>query len=604
MAQTADIASLTLPEILSGLTPTPAAYLRAMRQVEALPGWNPRRLKVAMVSTYTTELVRPYLVVECARRGLGATLHFAPYNQLEQQLLDPGSPLYQFAPDVIVLGARLEDFAGRLVEGFLKLSASELAHEIESVTGRMSNLIAGIRRCSNARILVFNFAPPAILSGGLADASCQPSQASVIQQINDRLSQVCRETADATVFDYARLVTEFGRRCWQDPKLFYLGRIPWRLEAQIETAGRLARYLRALYVAPCKCLVLDLDNTLWGGVLGEEGIGGIHLGEDFPGNIYKDFQRYLSALRVRGILLAIASKNNEADVLELFEKHADCVLRLSDFAAHRINWEDKPLSLQAIARELGIGTDALAFFDDNPVERELVRARMPEVAVIDAPKDPLGYIDAIEQSGVFDALTISGEDRQRHEMYGEQRRRSLLQARCASTEDFLRELETTATIGTVGPDTLERVTQLIGKTNQFNLTTRRHGSAELQQMLTNGIGLWLRVSDRFGDNGLVGVVIAIPNAGGQWLIDTFLLSCRVIGRRVETVLLGAAVRMIAARGGREVMGEFIPTAKNGLAADFYPKHGFEICGEKKWRLDATRGILLPDHVRLVDETTK
>ncbi len=595
-----ETAATNLPDILSALTPSPAAYLRAMRQLEGLTDLNLKPVKVALVSTFTLELLRPYLIVESSRRGLGTELHFAPYNQLEQQLLNQASPLYLFKPDVIVIATRLEDFATRLTNGFLRLSPADIELEVASVIRRVSDLVAGVRQFSTATVLVFNYAAPAILSAGLADATLPSPQLSVIQSINDQLAQVCRKASDVHFFDYARLVSDFGRQRWQDPKLFFMGRIPWRLEAQIETARQLSRYFRALYFPPCKCLVLDLDNTLWGGVLGEEGQGGIALGEDFPGNIYKDFQRYLAGLRDRGILLAIASKNNEAEVRVLFEQHQDCVLRLNDFAAHRINWEEKSASLRAIARDLNIGTDALVFFDDNPVERGLIRAQLPEVTVIEVPQSPLEFTTALEQSGAFDSLTLSHEDRQRHELYSGNQQRQQLQARTISPEDFLRELATTATIGMVGPDTLERIAQLLAKTNQFNLTTRRHSAARIQEMVAGGsIALWLRVADRFGDNGLVGVAIAIPKSADQWLIDTFLLSCRVIGRHVETALVSTLIQLVRARGASEIHGEYVPTAKNTMAADFYSKHGFTQNGNGRWKLGiAPEDMPMPDHIAI------
>lgn len=603
-----------IQKYLQELEPLPSSYLKVARQIEAEAGDVLRPVKMAVVSTFTSELLRPYLIVESAARGLKADLHFAPFNQLEQQLLDKASPLYAFQPEVIVIAARLEEIAPHLTARFVRLTRKEIDDEIEVIGKRISGLVAGVRRFSTAKILVFNFAPPALLAAGIADSALEISQSSVVQRLNDQMAAVCKNSPDTFVFGTARMVSEFGLNRWHDAKLFYLGRVPFSLDAQIETARQLARHLRALFFPPCKCLVLDLDNTLWGGVLGEDGIGGIALGEEYPGRVYKDFQRYLLSLRDQGILLAIASKNNEADVLELFQKHSDCVLRLEDFAAHQINWSEKPENLKQIAATLNIGTDALAFFDDNPVERELVRVRMPEVTVIDVPDNPLAFIAAVSKSGAFDRLTVSAEDRKRGAMYSEQRQRESLQTQCASTEDFLKSLEMKVTIGGVNGETLERVAQLLAKTNQFNLTTRRHSAAQITQMIEAGaIALWVRVADRFGDNGLVGVAIALPDPltpslsppDGErvascrergWLIDTFLLSCRVIGRQVETALLSRLVHLIRERAGKTVRGQYIPTAKNSLVAEFFPKHGFEKNGDG-WALDVSQNeIPFPEFI--------
>ena len=579
---------------LRELPPQPSAYLAAARQLEASVAAGGRMVRVAVVATFTSELLKPYVTVECARHGLRAVTHFAPFNQLEQQLADATSPLYAFAPDVIVVAARLEDFAGDLISRFVKLSASEIENEAHAVVNRLGQLVESARRHSAAKIFLWNLAQPTLLCAGLADGRLEVTQAEVVHQINRDLAAVCRRTPDAFVFDYARLVGEFGVSRWHDAKLNYLGRSPFTVGAQIALSEHLAQWLRAAILPSAKCLVLDLDDTLWGGVLGEEGLGGIALGEEFPGRVFKDFQRYLLALRDRGVLLAVASKNNEAEVREVFEKHPDCLLRWDDFAARQINWEPKPLALEKIARELNLGLDALVFFDDNPAERELVRQQSPDVTVLETPKSSLDYIATIERSGVFNRLTLSAEDVRRGEIYGAQRERAGFATASGSLEDFLRGLKMQATLGTVDAATLERVVQLLGKTNQFNLTTRRHDAAKVSELMRTGaVALWLRVADRFGDNGLVGVAVAVPETGACWVLDSFLLSCRVIGRQVETVLLHELARRVAARGGRELRGEFLPTAKNAVAKDFFPRHGFAARGENSWTL-----VLAPDALAL------
>ena len=322
-------------------------------------------------------------------------------------------------------------------------------------------------------------------------------------------------------------------------------------------------------------MVVECDETLWGGILGEEGLGGIHLSEEYPGNVFKDFQRKVLSLKNRGVLLAVASKNNEEDVMEVFEKHTDSVLKPNDFAAIQINWNDKASSLVQIAKDLDIGVDALAFFDDNPVERDWVRIQLPEVTVIDVPDSPLEYVQALDESSAFDQLYISEEDRVRPKMYREQNDRKYLQGQSISVDAFLEQLEMTATIGRVDANTLPRVEQLLAKTNQFNLTARRHTGSELQTMIDEGcVALWLRVSDRYGDNGLVGVAIAAPQDADTWIIDSFLMSCRVMGRKVETALLSNLSRYVRERGGRTLLGEYIPTAKNNMVYKFYSSHSF------------------------------
>jgi FkbH-like protein len=525
------------------------------------------------------------LKVEGAKRGFDFVLWFAPWGQLEEQALDPASSLYAGSPEAIVVLARLE----------------ELAHsKVNSLRERMGGLLNALRRHSLARILVANFAPPVRPSAGLADASLEKSEASSVQQANDTIGAVCREVPDAYVFDLARLVTEHGLAAWVDARLEHMARLPFPVPAQIALAARLARTLRAAFVPPEKVLALDLDHTLWGGILGEDGVGGIALGDEFPGNAFKTWQRYLRTLRDRGVLLAICSKNNEADVEQVFARHADMFLQRTDFAAARINWLSKTENLRSLAEELNLGLDAFVFLDDSAFEREEVRATLPMVHVLDFPESPLGLIDAVEDSGLFDRLALSAEDSARTEMYRQQGERAQASQASVSPGEFLRSLQLVATIGNVDADTLPRIAQLLAKTNQFNLTTRRHSAAEVRTLIDSGaIALWLRLADKFGDHGLVVTAIAVPEPDGVWRIDSLLLSCRIIGRGVESALLARLIALIREQGGRSVLGEYFPTAKNSLVADFYPRHGFAAEGENAWGLDVqSAAIVPPEHIAI------
>jgi FkbH-like protein len=544
-----------------------------------------------VLATFTTTTLGPGLVVEGAERGLYLRPSFAPFNQLEQWMLDPTSPLYGGAPDVVLLMARLEDLAPVAASRFLARPAAETQAELDGAIDRLAGLLAAFRRHSGATVLVSNFPAPANFAAGLADANLESSQAAAIQRANARLSAVCRETGGVFVLDLAQLVASFGARRWFDPKLWLMARVPFGAEAQGVLTAFLARSLRAALRPAAKCLVLDLDNTLWGGVLGEEGPRGIQLGEDFPGNAFRAFQREALALRDRGILLAVCSKNDEAEALETLEQHPECLLRPGDFAALKINWDDKAANLQAIARDLSIGTDSLAFFDDNPTERDWVRQQMPEVFVIDAPASPSDYARALRECEAFDTYRVSAEDRSRADGYRAAREVEALRARSATVEEFLEELGMVAEIGPVDPATLPRAAQLLAKTNQFNVTTRRHSEGDLLALLSaGGTALWLRLTDRYGDNGIVGLAIAVPDGPEAFQIDSFLLSCRVIGRRAEQALLATLFELLRRRGARRVWGEFLPTKRNSVAADFFPKAGFapgDMPGRWEWNLDAS-----------------
>jgi FkbH-like protein len=547
-------------------------------------------------------MLRPYLVVEGARNGLKVDAHFSAFNQIEQQALDAGSDLYRSRPSVIAIVTLLEDVAPALAGGFLSLSTGAIDAAVAGIRERFDHLLAALREHTDAAIVVFNYAPPMVLEGGFADPLLNPSQSSVVQRVNDALADVCRGCTGAFVFDYAHVAAASGLTRMRDTRLWYIGRVPFGAAGQIVVAQQLMRWKAALRRTQKKSLEHDLDDTLWGGIVGEDGPQGIALGDAHPGNVYKDFHRFLLRLRDRGILLAVASKNNERDALDVLEKHPDCLLRPEHFAAMEINWQDKATSLRAIARRLNIDTSALAFFDDNPMEREWVKAELPEVAVIDAPKSASGYASAILESRQFDQVALSGEDRLRAASYHHEREREALRSSAPSLDAFLRQLDLRATIGRADAETLPRVSQLLLKTNQFNLTTRRHDVAALNSMSANGGAvLWLRAADRLGDSGLVGVAIAVPREDATWTVDTLLMSCRVLGRGLEHALVSALVDAARAGGATTLIGEYIPTAKNAQVADLYPRLGFEpVAGQSHtWRFDIqSRQICVPDYIQL------
>ena len=330
-----------------------------------------------------------------------------------------------------------------------------------------------------------------------------------------------------------------------------------------------------------KCLVLDLDNTLWGGVIGDDGLGGIRLGQgDGEGEAFLAFQRYAKTLKDRGIILAVCSKNTEAIAKEVFQKHPEMVLRLDDISCFVANWNDKAANLRGIARALNIGLSSLVFADDNPAERALVRQFVPEVAVPELPHDPADYIQAIERHRYFQITSLGREDLQRAEYYRANAERQQALGGSENVEQFLESLQMVARIAPVDEVSLERTAQLINKSNQFNLTTRRRTAAEVMALLDDPAWFTCAVSlrDRFGDNGLVSVLLAKVEDDAL-VIDTWLMSCRVLKRDVEAMLYNHLCRWALQRGVRRIRGQYIPTAKNGIVKDHYASLGFVQSGE-------------------------
>lgn len=591
----------TILESVKGLKASPADYLPLSRRIEEGVFSNLLPLKVGLLSSFTTEPMKPYLVVEAARLGIGAQFLFGGYARIESMAFDNTSDLYRFGPDVIVIAWRLEEAVPRLASNIC--SEPEIERETVDLVRRVQELVSTIRDRSRATVLVWNFAEPSYRVTGLADATLKNSQTRAVQRANQRLAEACSELPGAFIFDAGRLAAELGLERWHEPKLYFTSRLPFGTEAQQRIARLLARYLRAICLPAKKCLVVDLDQTLWGGILGEDGPDGIALGEDYPGNVFKNFQRYLLALRSRGILLAIASKNRVEDVKEVFERHPDCVLKLEHFSSVQVGWQEKDESLRAIAAELNIGLDSLVFFDDSAFEREWVRRRLPQVQVVDPGVSPMDYIRSIEESSAFDHLAVTEEDLHRANAYLQERNRLEFKSSSASLDDFLKDLKMQATCGLVDERALPRVVQLVAKTNQLNLTTRRHTLAQIQAMTgAGGVAIWMRLKDRFGDQGLIGVGIAVPEKKGAWFVDTLLLSCRVIGRKAEEVLLSEISRLVRDRQGKTLDGEYLPTEKNAVASRVYRDSGFEsLDGDGRfWRWDLSRGTVpCPEFIEVV-----
>jgi FkbH-like protein len=369
-----------------------------------------------------------------------------------------------------------------------------------------------------------------------------------------------------------------GREAFYDPRRYYWTKQPFSERGVMRLAEHLWAGVRALTTGPKKVLVLDLDNTLWGGVVGEAGALGVALGEGADGEAYRAFQGHVKALSRRGIVLAVASKNNPADGLEPFEKNPDMILGLDDIAAAEINWEPKGTTIRRIAEALGLGLDSFVFFDDNPAEREQVRQAIPEVSVAEVPAEPAEYARALQAGLWFETASLTEEDRSRAGQYAVERRRRDLQQSAGSMEDYLRSLEMRADVREIDEADLMRVVQLLAKTNQFNLTTRRHTREDVLRLLARpgAIGMTLRVEDRFGDHGLVGAMIAVPAEEDERAlrVDTWLMSCRVIGRTVEEFSFGELLERARRLGYREIHGEYVPTKKNALVGELYDRMGF------------------------------
>jgi FkbH-like protein len=560
--------------------------------------------RTAILRSFTVEPIVPLLRAEAFCAGVDLYVHVGDFNAYSQEILDPASSLYQFQPDSVILAVRAPDIAPDLWTQFADLPPGEAQKAVQRASSTFARLVTAFREKSQAALIVHNLEQSPRASAGILDAQSETGQSEAIRQINGELRRCANQDRGVYILDYDALQSRHGRQNWQDNRKYLTARLPISGDNLIHMAQEWLRFLLPISGKIAKALVVDLDNTLWGGVIGEDGLAGIKLGPEYPGAAYQGVQRAMLDLKQRGILLAICSKNNLDDALEVLEKHPDMLLRPQDFAALRINWNDKTQGLREIASELNIGIDALAFLDDNPAEREQVRTSLPEITVIELPENPFAYADALRDCPSLERLALSPEDQQRTEMYAGQRERARKEEQFQSKEDFYRFLEQSVEIASLTPDTLARVAQLIQKTNQFNLTTRRYTEQELLQMSAckDWQILSLRARDRFGDQGLVGVSITHDHED-TCEIDTFLLSCRVIGRTIETAFLAALAKEASSRGRTHLAGTFLPTKKNAPARDFYSQHGFQLESDgasgSRWVLELTRQpVLPPDWIEL------
>lgn len=535
-------------------------------------------LKTYLVRSVTVEPVIPFLSVEAVLSGYVLDLQVGGYGSYVDELLNPASSLLRFQPELVLVILDLEDLAGSLPELCAAGIGGDVEVAIEESTARVAQLLKSFRANSAARLLLQGLVIPDFTSlGDVGDANLPNSLSNAVQRLNQRLASLCGTIADCVFFDVDRLAARYGRAHWRDTRMFLSSRLPLSADSFQTYARGLVRAFSTLFRAPRKVLCTDLDNTLWGGVLGEDGPEGISTGSTYPGNCYLEYQKYLKQLSSRGILLAIVSKNNETDVREAFLiRSADLALRLDDFVAAKISWNEKADAIRELAKELSLGLDSFVFVDDNPMECEAIRQQLPDVAVIAAPvSEPWKLTEALAEMPFFDAAIVTEDDINRLTEYKAQAQRAELEQNAGGRDEFLASMGIVCTFVDAVRAPLSRAVQLLSKTNQFNLTTRRHSAAEVEKFASTegGQAVAVRVRDRFGDAGVVGLALA-SNQGDACYIDSLLLSCRVIGRGVETALLAYIAEQAMRTGAKRLIGEYIPTKKNAPCASFYDDHGF------------------------------
>jgi FkbH-like protein len=562
---------------------------RAIVQAGSQTSASLARVKIALIGSNTLDhLVAPIRVAGLRYRLL-AEMFLGGYGQYRQDVLSPHSPLHEFAPQFVVFSITARDILGPVP---ISAPAADVEARLRRAIDELKTLWRTVRDRHSATVLqqtFLNVEPPLF---GNFDRSVPAAPTSLVARLNDMLAVAAREES-ALLVDAARHSQFDGLDAWYDVTRW--------LQAKQEIAPRVAPLFGELVARAVavrlgmarKCLVLDLDNTLWGGVIGEEGVEGIVLGQgSASGEAHLQLQHYARALGERGVLLAVCSKNEKAIAESAFQNHPEMVLRRSDFASFVANWSDKADNLRKIAKDLNIGLDSLVFVDDSPAERARIREALPMVAVPEMPQDPAHYVRVLAEAGYFDAAYLTAEDLGRAGQYAANAERDALREQYDSLEDFLRGLEMSVIYGAFEPGDLPRIAQLINKTNQFNTTTKRYSLQEVTTIASasENVTLQFRLLDRLGDNGLVSTMIILPVGNGVFEIDNWVMSCRVFGRDLEFEAINAAVDAVRQRGGSQLTATYIPTAKNAVIKDMFPRLGFEPVameeagGITRWRL--------------------
>ena len=546
-----------------------------------------KNCRIVFLSNFTINGLGETIKVFCNEHKIYAETYIPNYNQYAQEIFDKTSKLYEFNPDIIFLLIDTEYFLGDLYSFPYRLNSEERKKRIDQKFQELKDMISFLERNIKSKIVLNNFLIPIYSSRGILENKQDYGFKNSIQDLNNMLENLAREDSQLFVFDINILVAKKGYNLFIDNKMNYLADMKLSPSSIISLAEEYLAYIFPLMSMTKKCIVLDLDNTLWRGIIGEDGIANIKLGPEKEGKPFYDFQKKLLELSEGGIILAVNSKNNYNDAIEVIRNHPYMLLREDKFASIKINWNDKVKNIQDIANDLNIGIDSLVFIDDDKTNREFVKEMLPDVFVIDLPEDSCDYARTLEKLKIFNSFSITHEDLEKQEMYAAQKKRDELKSKIASLESFLKELKMEITVMKVDNFNLPRASQLTQKTNQFNLTTKRYTEEDIKHFLNNKNYLLrlIHVKDRFGDYGIAGLAILKKTDPQTLEIDTFLLSCRILGKNIEFAFLQELIEESKKYNIQKIIAKFIPTKKNIPSANFLNEAGFifkeEFEGKKK-----------------------
>lgn len=543
------------------------------RQLLARKNFTYTEKKIAILGGSTIDDIRNILEIFLLHTGIKPTFYVSDYNKFYEDAVFGNTTFDSFQPDVIVI---FTSFINLINLPEVNDNAESVKEKFDSELNRYVNMWKKLAEKFSALIIQNNFDLPFSSTLGNLDAVEIYGHQNFVEKLNQSFAEYARSHSNFYIHDLHGLAAQIGLAKWHNRFQYHAYKFAMNYDVIPAVALNLAKIIRGIFGKNKKCLVLDLDNTLWGGVIGDDGVEGIQIGHETPAaEAFTEFQKYVLSLKKCGIILAVCSKNEE-EIAKSGFTHPDSVLSLEDFATFYANWSPKNENIRAIAKELNISTDSLVFIDDNSVERQLVRDTMPEVSVPEVdPDDIFSYIRAIEGAGYFEPVTISEDDFKRNDTYRENKLRQDLAASIDNYDDFLRSLDMKAEIGSFKPVYFDRIAQLTNKTNQFNLTTRRFTRAQIEEMANNSqyITLYGRLTDKFGDNGLISVVIG-ERRNDEVHIILWLMSCRVLKRGMEQTMLDALVQ--CSSDCKKIIGYYLPTKKNKMVENLYSTFGFTL----------------------------
>lgn len=548
------------------------------RTLKSLPSdaLDLRPVRVALLSSSTLEhfldVLRFWLVME----GLDPEFYLAPFDTISQTALDPSSDLYSFSPDVVWLFSSHRDVNLRSEPGESEQSALQA---VRDSVREFQALWEAIHAKSSCSIIQNNADLPAERVFGNFEGLTPRGRANLLQRFNLELASAA--STDVAVFDLEHVSSLYGKQRWADPRYWFHSKHAFSLDASGLVAFHGAKLIGAIRGTAKKCIVLDLDNTLWGGVVGDDGLEGIRLGSGAEGEAFVAFQEYMKSLKERGIILTVCSKNEEATAKEPFLHHPDMRLSLDDISVFVANWDDKPGNIREIAGILDIGLDSLVFVDDDAMQRDMVRTTLPMITVPEMPSDPADYVAAIDRLRLFETISFSDEDKGRTRMYRDNIVRREQRQNFGNLSDYLESLDMEAVVGGIDDFHLGRMAQLINKSNQFHLTGTRLTESEIESLneTPDHIVRYFTLKDKFGDNGLISVII-LRREHDSLVADTWVMSCRVLSRGMEEFICREMLSIGRAEGCRRIVGHYIPSKKNQLVTGLYERLKFTKTGEE------------------------